>query len=80
MERCRLNFSGVTCLSGEGDITMTGLGEMRLGTWVLSRGRGNRGGSHLYSVRNFPRARGKEKRLRLLACCFNDLISNPSDL
>lgn len=60
MERCRLNFSGVTCL-GKEDITMTGLRGTRLGTRVLSRGRGNGGGFHLYSVQHFPRVRGERK-------------------
>ena len=40
---------------------MTGLRETRLGTRVLSRGRGNGGGFHLYSVRNLP-ARKRERK------------------
>ena len=65
-----LNFSGVTCLSGEGDITTTGLRERRLGMRSLSWGRRDGGGIPLYSVRNVPRAKGKERRLRLLAWYF----------
>ena len=42
---------------------MTGLRETRLGTRLLSRGRGNGGGFHLYSVQNFQRARGKEMKM-----------------
>ena len=58
-----------------------GLGETRLETRAgVGDADGDGGGIHLYSVQNFLRARGKERRLWLLACCFSDSPSNHSGL